>query len=174
MARRAQIEFGETLMVVIILVFLLVIGIVFYYNVSKKSLTSEAMYREDIESIKLAKAAAALPEIRCSDLAGSTTCTDKLKLEALAALLQGTSRDAASRAYYEKLFGYATIAVEFPTLASPPSTRLILYEDKPVQASGQPKPMEARQTLFTTVYNPLDDTRTIAYFDITRYVPVVG
>jgi hypothetical protein len=160
--RRGQIEFGESLMVVIILVFLLIIGIVFYFNVSKNSLKNEVNYREDIESVKLAKNVLALPEIQCSSSDAVEGCIDELKLEALATVIRN---DAAAENYYGQLFGYANITVSTLSTGAP---SFILYQDRPSgNSSATP------QTMFTTLLDPRDGSTSLAYINVTRYTPEV-
>lgn len=166
MARRnAQMAFGETLMVVIILVFLIMIGLVFYFNVSKSGLEREHHYREDIEAIKLAKVVLTMPEIRTTEYSG-TGSIDKLKLEKLGTLLNesntGTAAVAA-REYCGELFGYATIKLQTVT-TSGVTTAATIYDDKP-NANLTVMP----QYIFTTLYDPGTGRRELAYLNVTRY-----
>jgi hypothetical protein len=160
--RRAQIEFGESLMVVIILVFILIIGIVFYFNVTKRSLGQEQAYRADIEAVKLAKAVLALPEVRCGSFTGSDTCIDELKLRALADVIR---TDPDAKEYYGTLFGYANIRLHIvPRLGDPIPSPVVLYEDKPTtNVSATP------QFIFTTLYDPVGGSQRLAYLNVTRY-----
>jgi hypothetical protein len=160
--RRGQIEFGESLMVVIILVFILIMGIVFYFNVTKRSLGQEQAYREDIEAVKLAKAALALPEVRCGSFSGSETCIDELKLRALADVI---SHDTDAKEYYGTLFGYAHISLHIiPQQGESTPTPIVLYEDKPAtNVSATP------QFIFTTLYDPVGGSQRLAYLNVTRY-----
>ena len=166
--RRGQIEFGESLMVVIILVFILIIGIVFYFNASERSLGQEAAYHEDINSVTLAKAVLALPEVQCGAFSGTgtDTCIDALKLTALAYVIKN---DPDANAYYGTLFGYANISINIictpGTPCSSTPTPIVIYEDKPaINVSATP------QFIFTTLYDPVNGSQRLAYLNVTRYV----
>jgi hypothetical protein len=166
--KRGQIEFGESLMVVIVLVFLLIIGIVFYFNATKGSLQAEQTYREDIESVKLAKAADSLPEIQCGTYDASGPCIDKLKLVALSKMLNASDNEFDDPAweYYGRLFGYATITVNVPPVGGP-AEEYVLYHDKPdTETASSP------QFIFTTLYDPVNGTQRLAYLNVTRYTVV--
>jgi hypothetical protein len=160
-ARKAQIEFGESLMVIIILVFILIIGLVFYFRVSSSGLREEFAYREDIESVKLAKAALALPEIQCGDYKAHG-CIDLLKLQALGELLD-PGGNAKSREYYEKIFGYANISVTTIPSSGPAMTKT-LYVDAP-----KFNYTTSQQFIFTTLYDPIEKQENFAYLNVTRF-----
>ncbi len=164
--KKAQIQFGETIMVVVILVFLLVIGIVFYFNATKGSLEKEFSYREDIESVKLAKSVLALPELSCGGFTGGgTTCMDALKASSLA-----TIKDRPGvREYYRDRFGFATIKLN-PLDGVP----LTLYDSDPRPVDLSKKWNVQAQRIFTTLYDPLTDTMTLGYLNVTRYSAVVS
>ncbi len=161
--RNGQIEFGETLMVVIILVFLLLIGFVFYQNAARASIAKEALHRGDVDAVILAKRVVALPELRCPTYDGGDGCIDKGKAAALAAMLNETSstKDPAAIAYYEELFGYATlISNELDSAPSP----LILYQREPVNSSRQPS-----QFIFATMHDPVTKKRNLVVLNVTRH-----
>ncbi len=164
--RAGQIQFGESLMVVIILVFLLVIGIVFYHAVSSGSVREEIAYREEVESLALAKNVLALPEVACGRLAArGPGCVDELKLRALAGIIEGEdSAGAAARAYYEDLFGRATITVhDMAVDPSQPEASFTLYEQDPGRETRR------AQQLFTTLYDPVAERTTMAYLSVERH-----
>jgi hypothetical protein len=166
--KRGQIEFGESLMVVIVLVFLLIIGIVFYFSATKGSLQREQQYREEIESVKLAKAVLGLPEVRCGSYDATGTCIDNLKLAALSRMLNASDKefDDPAWAYYGRLFGYATIKVNVPPVGGP-AEEYVLYHDKP-----DTETTSTGQFIFTTLYDPVTETQRLAYLNVTRYTVV--
>jgi hypothetical protein len=148
-------------MVVIVLVFLLVIGLVFYFKISRNSITEELRYREDMGSVTLAKRVLALPEIRCGDWNGGDTCIDELKLKALADILRSSgAANAASRAYYGMLFEYATIRVELVDSGQ----SFPLYNDRP-----EGNVTMRQQFIFTTLYDPVVKRQQLAFLNVTRY-----
>ena len=171
--RRAQIEFGESIMVVIVLVFLLVIGIVFYFKFAKGSVSQELSYREDMASVTLAKRALALPELRCGDYVGGDTCIDEMKLEALSQVLNKTNPNyqANSREYYSMLFEYANITIDVLDTNGKRINEFTLYSDVPTGNLSR-----SQQYLFTTLYNATNQLAPyeIAYLNVTRFTRVIS
>lgn len=159
---KGQIEFGETIMVVIVIVFLLVIGLVFYYNVSASQIRQEISHREDIDGIVLGKRVLALPEIECSVTEGGS-CIDYYKTSALSGLIQS---DDAIESYYGSLFGYSTIKIaplDEDELGEE-LEEITLYDD-PLMGEVS----ISQQFLFTTIYDAKQKLTRIAYMNITRY-----
>lgn len=165
--KRAQMQFGETLMVVIVLVVIIMIGLVFYFNVKQAGVYKTYAYREDVESIKLAKQVLSLPEIQATDY-GTGNGIDRLKMINLGEMIdEGDSNfDQETFDYYSYLFGYATIKLHVINLESG-AADYVLYHDKP-----DPSVMNvtwSTQFIFTTLYDPLSDTEEMAYLNVTRY-----
>lgn len=158
---RAQIEFGESLMVIIIIVFLLVIGLVFYFNVSKGSVEKELNYREDIGAVVLSKRVLSMPEVACDAYQGGN-CIDKLKLAALGDLIDKSSQsyDSMVSDYYEQLFEFSTIKLHYVETGQDE----LLYEEIPTGNYTA-----SRQFIFTTIYDPVQERQEFAYLNVTRY-----
>ena len=162
--RHGQVAFGETLMVVVLIVFILIIGIVFYYRISEHSLKEEVARRENIAVLLLAERISSLPELACDKYAG-VSCTDELRLRALARLLKEEGRGGA---YYERLFGYATINVKILTGRSRGEV-IPFYDEQPPWEHDQ-----RRQFLFTTLYDPVARSHDLALLNITTYERVIA
>ncbi len=161
---KGQIQFGESLMVVIVLVLILTIGMVFYFNVSKGAIKEEVRYREDAQAVTLAKNVLSTPEIKCGRLAGrGDACIDGAKLDALAWLIEN---DPSVKAYYASVFEYATIRVHRLTSAGFPVSDPdgTVFYDEPLDEA-----VFARQFIFTTLYDPVNDVQDLAYLNVTRY-----
>ena len=151
-------------MVVIVLVFLLIIGMVFYYHANEYSYAKTLQHREDVDAILLAQQALALPEIRCGDYDGS--CVDELKLRGLAALLNRSDTnyyDTRSDRYYSDVFGYATI-----TFQPIGGDAIQLFDDPPIGNSSA-----ATQIMFVNLFDPTTGSSQLSYLNVTRYRPEV-
>lgn len=157
---KAQIQFGESIMVVIIIVFLLMVGIVFYANVAGSGLKKEVRYREDVDALSLVKTTLAMPELQCTG-PSSEGCVDTLRVQALATLITSAPRGSPQRAYYDRLFGYARISVHTVMGTTP---ALLLYDDLP---SGRLE--QIRQFYFVTLHDPVTNTNSMAYLNVTLY-----
>lgn len=158
---KGQIQFAESIMVVVVLVFLIMVGLIFYYNVSKASVEEEVRYREDIEGIKLARGILSLPELRCTFVAGQGEgCIDELKIRSLPIVRD----EPVSKAYYDELFGYATIQVHI--LTGPSAGDVVrIYDDTPTSEHES-----QRSFYFTTLYNPQERMQELAYVNVTRHI----
>ncbi len=163
--RDAQLAFGETLMVIMVLVFLIGIGMVFYYSASRSSLNTELQHREDVQAVLLAQRVLSMPEVACDRYAGGS-CIDSLKLAALARMLgPGAGHDAAAWTTYYGRFAEAAITVRYLTGAQA-GQRLPLYDATPKDPGNF---TAQQQFIFTTIYDPVADEQDLAYLNVTRY-----
>lgn len=160
-------------MVVIVLLFILIIGILFYYNATKQGVLKEAREREDVAAVTLAKNVLNLPEVACSTLVGRQEgCVDEGKLRALGEILADRENHPDAWELYRRRFGYATINITTITtggvVAETPSSYVLYHNEPDVQHA------KSVQFLFTTLYNPLARTNDLAYITVTRYTKVMS
>jgi len=112
MKNNAQIRMGETIAVLIIFFFLIVIGVAFYMNVSKSSIAAnmEEMIAQD--SIKIAQAVSFMPELQCSsENIVDDNCYDLYKIGPVTKVVN------TNRLYYLPFFSTSTIIISqlYPT-----------------------------------------------------------
>ena len=103
MNKKGQIEIGETLLVLLIIIFLIVMGLFVYYSYFSRSLSSLGSERTDVENLILLHVFESLPETKCEN----DDCVDVVKLFALKELIKD------NRAYYASKFKNKKIIVEF-------------------------------------------------------------
>jgi len=122
--RRAQIKMFETVGVLVVFFFLLIIGSVFYFGAQKSALEKEKIKASEQYAFQIVLKSLYLPELDCSFLVTQKeNCIDKIKLEKLAELIQGEAKTD-----YFTEFGYSTITV---SEIFPGSTSINLYENIP-------------------------------------------
>jgi hypothetical protein len=164
MGRHAQIQFGEAIMVIVVLLFLITVGIIFYFNYLRGSLVEETALREDVESITFAKVVLAMSELRCAGV--SAGCVDLVAADALASLNREilAGKNNASRDHYDDLFGLAYIQLHITTGTRAGSAPLALYG---AILTGEYD--ATRQFLFTLVRDPITGEDSMGYLNVTAY-----
>ena len=113
--RKAQIQMGETMMIMIILIILLVVGLLFYGKLKGGDLEAKLGEVEELDIVKLSEVAYNLPEIQCTiSQVADYGCIDKVRVEKLTAKLDKTGKwsDGPEYYYYRELFGKSTIRIE--------------------------------------------------------------
>jgi len=98
---------GETIAVLIIFFFLLVMGVVFYVNVQKNKIytNQEEFFAQD--SIKISQLVSYLPELQCSsENIIKDNCYDLLKVTSASSTIQSNPM------YYYPFFKYSLITIE--------------------------------------------------------------
>jgi|GEM_PF-5041343 len=168
--KKAQIHFGETMMIVVVLMLLIIIVVVFVSRASYNGTVKEIKFSRDLQAIKLAKYATSLPELSCGGIIESSYCVDKLKIDALAGLLNGPNADSDANEYYQKIFGYAKIEFINGTIDSEKHAfkTVVLYNYSP-QISGSQKLRTTTSYYFITVHDPLIGGEKFNTMKITRY-----
>ena len=92
MNKKAQIQLGESIFVVIIIVLLIVFGLVFYAQAQKESIDAESSGFDDLDTIAIAQYATSLVELQCSlQEVQYPNCFDITKLEAFHRVVQGNT-----------------------------------------------------------------------------------
>ena len=103
---RAQVQMGETIAILLVFFFLIVIGLIFYVNVIKAKAVVAKEENSQLEAISVLKKTISLPELQCSrqDIV-SSYCIDLLKLEAASALMP------QNQEHYFDILGFSTVSV---------------------------------------------------------------
>ncbi len=109
---RGQVQMGETIAILLVFFFLVVIGMVFYVNILKSKAATEKDEHVQLDSITVLKKALSLPELQCSRQNIITdSCIDTIKLRSAAILMP------QHKEYYFDILGFSTITVKevYPT-----------------------------------------------------------
>ena len=114
--KRAQMQMGETIFVIIIIILLIVFGIVFASGAEEIEMQRRSNEFLDLSTVSLSEYALSLAELQCSTLeVRDLSCFDKNKLEAFIDLTE--NYELLTREYYFSQLGNANITVTqiYPT-----------------------------------------------------------
>ena len=155
---KAQVQMGETIAILVVFFFLIVIGLVFYVNIAKTKLASDKEENEQLDTINVVKRVLSLPEVQCSrQNIAEESCMDSLKLAAAQDTIP-----LQSESYFD-FFGYSKITI---TQIYPAASSYTLYD------RSLPNPLSKSVTNTPiSLYNPLDDTKSFALVSITTTYP---
>ena len=106
---KAQIRMGESIAVLVVFFFLIVIAYSFYVKIQQSSLAVDIGKAQELRAIQLAQLVYYMPEVQCSSGTQlvKESCFDTLKLEKFKGILAGDGR-----LFYFGLFGYNTIYIK--------------------------------------------------------------
>ena len=153
--RKAQLQMGENVIVLVIFFFLLVIAILFYVKIQKSNLEVRANEMKTLTRIDLKTFVSNIPEIKCVE-SGDTTdnCIDIINIKAMGNYWQRIKNlnDSDERAYYEKRFGNSKITVRILDPLNGNWT-----ESYELYSSSFVSPFPMTMTSPMTIYNPLKD-----------------
>lgn len=104
-SKKGELEFIESIMILVVITMLIVVGLVIYYKVSIAG-TEEASERiSEVESSVLTNIIDSMPEVECSIRGIEKDCVDLIKLQASKDIIE------SKKEYYDKL-GFKTIRFE--------------------------------------------------------------
>ncbi|MBD3309821.1 hypothetical protein GF351_01235 [Candidatus Woesearchaeota archaeon] len=86
--KKAQIGMLETMAVLFIFFFLLMIGMIFYVSVMRTQSARELHEKQQVEAIEIASKALFLPDLECPTTMKKLNCLDIYKLEAVEQIIQ--------------------------------------------------------------------------------------
>jgi hypothetical protein len=138
---------GETIAVLVVFFFLLVIGLVFYANIATTKVEESRYKNTELEAINAMKRALSLPELQCShNNIVDEACIDSYKLAAAKEVI------ASNRAAYFDLFGTSVITIKkvYPS------------------ADGGEAPIELYSYPLTTFSSRLNTSTPISLFNTTE------
>ena len=154
--RKAQMKMFETIAVLIIFFFLLIMGLVFYANVERKSISQKQEEFDELKEVELAQLISAMPELECPTTLETENCVDLYKLKALTNDRK-PSFFKNNINYYFDIFGFSTITVDIIG-----SESYVLYDNKQGESSS-------RINVPVSVYNPITKTKEFGILNITSY-----
>lgn len=155
--KKAQIQMGESIAVVVIVIVLIVFGIVIYSRLSQSGIEEKQRIYEELDAIELATIILGLPETHCTFLHSTDiNCLDRLKLKHFAGQLD---ESPAVRLFYADLFGESDVSVAIITPG----------EETEVITLYQGTTGEDANPFFVPVniYDPLEQRYAFGYLNIT-------
>ena len=165
---KAQVQLGEAITVVILLVILIVVGLCFWAYVSEQSLRHEFDDAADLDLIELTVRAATRPQLACT-VKGEriAACYDLAKARAVQAMLADAQTDDPGLFYYyQSVFGASTVElVQIYPPPDPASEPLILWDADPGDAEGR----DVRRIPLLLQGLGAPDTFKLGLLTVTRY-----
>ncbi len=149
----------ENIAIIMIIVFILIFGFIFYSKVRTVSIQGKLKEYSELDLVKASQIVSALPELSCSsESLTEVGCINKLKLEAFIELdLQQEYYE-----YYRGLFGKSKVTINstFPNN----STNVGLY-DNPFEGINN------KDSIFIpiNIFDPINDIFNFGYVQITKY-----
>lgn len=171
LAKKGQVSFHETFLVLFIVILLLFVGLFLYYKYSLSSIQNAATTLKEEDATVLLASLAQLPELRCT----AEVCLNTAHFLPFASLTQ------SQQAYYQQLFGYQTMTVEqlYPVPSAKQACTLQhysqaaypdncnswkLYDSRPSRFTGQ-----YTVSTFVTLFYPEIDAYRLGRLSIIVY-----
>ncbi len=161
--KRAQIEIGETIVVIFILMILIVFGLVIYYQFQANSFQQTKQRFGGLKTVELAQVVSNLPELQCSNLkVAEVSCIDEIKARQFAQYLSTPGNKAFF--YYREVLGTSKIEIQrvYPP-PSPTANMIVVYDDSKGLPNAEPT------FIPINLYNPIQKTYSFALLKATRY-----
>lgn len=109
--KKAQIQMGETIFIIIFIILIIVFGLVFFSQAEGENLRDKQQEFRELDTITATQFVASLTELKCSSYgAEEISCFDKIKIEAFGNLTRN-NWDTAGEYYVSKL-GPAILRIE--------------------------------------------------------------
>ncbi len=163
---KAQMQMGETIAVLVVFFFLLVIGLVFYVNIATTKVVESKDKNTELEAVNVMKRALSLPELQCShNNIVDEACVDRYKLNATAGLINSPTDSSYKTSYFD-LFGTSTIWIIqiYPEPATPFEGAVLLYDSKLEKYTSR-----LNTSTPISIYNSLDKTYAFGIMETVTY-----
>ena len=122
MAKKSQIQMGETIAVLFVFFILMVIGFIFYAKVVKNNIELQKDEIVQLSSVGVVERVMFLPEVQCSeDNVVKDNCIDVLKLKSAQEIMSG------NEIYYYDLLEYGNVSI---SQIYPAEEKWMLYSRK--------------------------------------------
>lgn len=135
--KKSQIQMAESIAVVIIVIFLLIIGVVFWNSIRRDDIKSASAEYQDLSVIELAKIASELPELRCysSNVVTKVNCFDWYKIMALNSSMNNQDPSVREKTfnYYNYYFKNSKITIKE---VYPNETSIVIYDNNISQSKS--------------------------------------
>ncbi len=154
--KKAQIQTGETIAVVIIVVFIIVLGIVFYFNFMSGTIDEDRQRASDLDSVSTAIFVSKLNELKCSRAASASfICFDLYRVKAFNESLN----EPMIGSVYHSLIGYAnaTIRTYYPEQGK----EYTFYSYEPSNITG-----ERSSFIPVLLSDPVENKKYFAYLEV--------
>lgn len=169
---KAQIQLGESIFVVFIVILLIVFGLVFYAQANRDSIQREANEFQDLETIVTTQYATSLVELKCSlQEIQYPNCFDKTKLDAFKALVVDQGDEVYQEFYFSQL-GNARLHIRQVYPYQNPPLEWLIYENEKeevVTDNLARVSLQEQASLPVSIYDPIRNTYAFGILEITEF-----
>ncbi|MBU0471769.1 MAG: hypothetical protein KKF89_05215 [Nanoarchaeota archaeon] len=159
--KKAQIQMGESIAIIIIIMILIIFALVFYSKIKEVDISEKKILFQDLDLIELSQIIYSLPEIQCSFAeVVDYGCIDLLKYYELAKIINESFKDDKIQYfYYRQLFGNTKISLE------------TIKDEKTVNLYNSNRTWTSKSVMNMPIiaYNPINDTKLFATLNIEKY-----
>ncbi|NQU98092.1 hypothetical protein HQ533_01380 [Candidatus Woesearchaeota archaeon] len=165
MRKKAQIQMGESIAIIVILLILMIFSFVFYSKFKETDIQEKKSLFEELDVVKLSQIAYALPELQCSFAeVADYGCIDILKFKYLAQIITDSFSGEGESGrkeyfYYRQLFGTSKISLQNVM----DNSILELYSTNRTWISKSVVYMPV------VIYNPISDTNSFGVLVVEKY-----
>lgn len=158
--RKAQIQIGESMIVIILIMIIAVFALVFTTKMATSKYEIKITEYEELDAVETAQIVTNLYELRCSKEGVQATCVDKYKAIALAQVAQTPT----AYLYYYDLFKNAKVTLKE---IYPNQETYVLYE---VNATNTTKGQISNSIVIpVSLYDAAKDTVSFGVLQVERY-----
>jgi len=162
MKKKAQMQMGESIAIIIIVLILLIGSLTFYAKLKSASINNKKSLFQELDVVKLSQITYSLPEIQCSFAEVSDYgCVDSLKFKYLSDIINSSSNNQVYF-YYRDLFGTSKIYLE--TINN--SGNITYYE---LYYNKRNSTGNSSVFMPTIVYDPINNTNTFGILTVVKY-----
>jgi len=157
--KKSQLQMTENIVIIIIIVFILMFGFIFYSKVRAQTLQEKSQEYSELDLVKASQSITALPELSCSfESFVEVGCLNSLKLEAFKEL----DMNSDYFEYYHEIFGKSRVTIQsvFPNI----DLFFEIYNNS-YDGSIAGSPM----FIPINILNPIDDSLNFGYIEIFQY-----
>ncbi len=137
----------ETIAVLVVFFFILAMGLIFYFNIQKKTIVDTQEEFGELKDVQIAQLISNMPELECPTTLETENCVDEYKLKVL-------KEDNLDKNYYYDFFGYSIISVYDI------DNDYLIYDNPKGKSSS-------KIHVPITIYNPIDKIKKFGILNIT-------
>ena len=157
--KKAQVQMGETIVVIFILMILIMFGLVILYQFQAGSARVTKQQFGSFKTIELTQIVTNMPELQCSFIeVTDVNCMDEVKAAALSNLLQNPEDPAFF--YYRENLGTSKIEID---AIYPSVKKIVIYDNSKGYRNAEPT------FIPITLYDPAQKVFSFALLQATRY-----
>jgi len=148
--RKAQFKMFETIAILVVFFFILILGLTFYASVEKKKIETTSSEFKQLKEVEIAQLISYMPELECPTSLETENCIDLYKVLVIKDIF------SSKKSYYYDLLGYSTITVY-------DLDKEYLIYDNPKQGSF------SRMYIPVSLYNATKKIKQFGILNITIY-----